>query len=1046
MRGDGAAPPPPRAVRTGRPTPIMIVLHTLGVAAIHLGARRVVPSATRAFASLLFLGIERGRDVPRGELQELLFPGQGERKAAHNMRQLLYRLRALGAPVVAGERTVLLPAAEVRADFSALRAGPLAPEVVAAVAAGILPGYAPSFSRRFAEWVEAQRGRIGHELLAVLARRLAELREAGRWRELEPVARSVLGLDPLHEEATLGLAECLALGGQKVGAVQLLDAYIGEVGAYGPELRLSAQVLRTRISERVPGPTHRRLGPGPFVGRDAEMAELWRHYRSAKRGEPRTVVIYGEPGIGKTRLATEFMKAAGLDGALCLKVECAPHDVRRPLGVFVDLVPKLLEAPGGLGVSPEGMEHLQYLVKAHDGQTEDPALGEPDFLQGRTWKAIDDLLLAVSSEAATVIVVDDAHWADSTSVTLIQGLAAKRATAPILVLLTSRDATSPKFPHPLDATISRHRIRPLSTRMCHTIFRDLKVERNTEIDPIAANKVVELAKGNPLFLRSLALAIDAPDSEAVLPTDIRDLIRRELETIEEPTLHVFLAAAALGPLSTPQRIAAILELPFVELIHALQVLEDRGFLEPGPDATAVVHPLVSEALQGRSPRTVVNSLHYRAALHLELDGRKSRDISLLWSAVEHWAQCGEPSRAIELVRDLAHNALRIGQPQSACELLQKVERLCPVHHRADFYRSLALAAHAAENAELTRDSVRGHRSALGTSDVHDALEFLDVEAARLTDEPIAVHVSRLYQCLRSARASSDHRVHAAHMLMIAFEMTLEVERARELYDEVLHSPLPVSTTKERARLFRLTYHTFAGDPKIALGEARDILNLPAEEAPPNVRRRLLSHAGASLFRCGACAEACTAHRESFAIAKRFGMTSSALYDAATLAWMYWILGYSDEWKSWDGIADELYASTRRPSRSSLYLSNKIEFAIARGATAEARKWLDQARSDYPEIVTARSRAIERAFAVRIELLDRRALSREAVQELHALHVRGKSAGLHDPVAECYWFALTTAGRSDEAEAMIQRYAQLERRDRFPFRMPRSGAPSPPEGA
>ncbi|MDE3054252.1 MAG: AAA family ATPase, partial [Gemmatimonadota bacterium] len=281
----------------------MIVLHTLGVAAIHLGARRVVPSATRAFASLLFLGIERGRDVPRGELQDLLFPGQGERTAAHNLRQLLYRLRSLGAPVVAGERTVCLPAAEVRDDFSALRAGPLAPGAVEAVSAGILPGYAPTFSPRFAEWVEAQRSRIGHGLLAVLAARLAELRGAGRWRELEPMARAVLGLDPLHEEATLALAECLALSGQKTRAMQLLDDYLGEVGEYGRDLRLPAQVLRTRISERVPGPTHRRMGPGPFVGRDAEMAELWRHYQAAKRGEPRTVVIYGEPGIGKTRLA-----------------------------------------------------------------------------------------------------------------------------------------------------------------------------------------------------------------------------------------------------------------------------------------------------------------------------------------------------------------------------------------------------------------------------------------------------------------------------------------------------------------------------------------------------------------------------------------------------------------------------------------------------------------------------------------------------------------------------------------------------------------------
>ncbi|HUX34224.1 MAG TPA: hypothetical protein VMV51_10185, partial [Gemmatimonadaceae bacterium] len=67
----------------------MIFLHTLGVVAIRVGARRVLPRTARAFASLIYLGLERGRRVPRGELQELLFPGQGARTAAHNLRQLL---------------------------------------------------------------------------------------------------------------------------------------------------------------------------------------------------------------------------------------------------------------------------------------------------------------------------------------------------------------------------------------------------------------------------------------------------------------------------------------------------------------------------------------------------------------------------------------------------------------------------------------------------------------------------------------------------------------------------------------------------------------------------------------------------------------------------------------------------------------------------------------------------------------------------------------------------------------------------------------------
>ncbi|MDE3173438.1 MAG: AAA family ATPase, partial [Gemmatimonadota bacterium] len=759
------------------------------------------------------------------------------------------------------------------------------------------------------------------------------------------------------------------------------------------------------------------------------------HYQAAKRGEPRTVVIYGEPGIGKTRLATEFLKAAGLDGALCLKVERAPHDVRRPLGVFVDLVPKLLEAPGGLGVSPEGMELLQRLVGTHALPSDDPAVGEADFLRGRTWRAVEDLILAVCSEGTTVIAVDDAQWIDTHSVACIQELASSSRRVPIVVVLTARSAGSPKFEQPSDAVISLLRVRVLSKPASLALYGNCRAARGAPADEQTAERAVQRAKGNPLFLKSLALAVGAPESDDNLPADLQDLISREVATIEEPTNHVLLAAAILGPLSTPQRIASILDLRFRDLIRSLQVLEERGLLEPGPDATALVHPLVSDLLHLRVPATVLNSLHFRAAHCLETDGRETRDTSLRWAATEHLVRCGEPARATGLVLDLAQNALTIGQPKTACDLLTKVERICPDHQKVDFYSSLAVAASAAEDAELTRREVIRHRAAAGQADLHDSLEFLDLEAARLTDEPIGARIARLEQCLRSLRATSEHRTHAAHLLMIAFEMTLDTERAHKLYDELSRSPLFVSTSRERARLFHLSYHTFAGNVDLALAEARTILNLPAESTPSNVRRRLLAYAGATLFRGGACADACAAHRESFTIAEQFGMTSSALYDAASLAWMYWILESEGEWLYWSDVSDRLYQSTPKHSRTSLYLSNRIEFAIARGLAAEARAWLDLARAEYPEIVTPRSKAVELAFACRIDLMTGREPDDGTLALLGQLHETGKSTGLHDPVAECYWHALVSAGHHGMAEDMIRHYVQTHRRDRFPFRTP-----------
>src|SRR5687768_2566587 len=91
----------------------MIQLHTLGEALITVGEKEIRPTAPLLFAALLYLGMERGRRVPRAALQELLFPNADERSGAHSVRQLLYKLRQLGAPIEVDSATVALPAGAV---------------------------------------------------------------------------------------------------------------------------------------------------------------------------------------------------------------------------------------------------------------------------------------------------------------------------------------------------------------------------------------------------------------------------------------------------------------------------------------------------------------------------------------------------------------------------------------------------------------------------------------------------------------------------------------------------------------------------------------------------------------------------------------------------------------------------------------------------------------------------------------------------------------------------------------------------------------------
>src|SRR5688500_329277 len=96
---------------------VQIHLHTLGDALIRVNGTEIRPTSPVVFAALLYLSMERGHRVPRAALQELLFPESAKRSRAHSVRQLLYKLRHLGVPLLASDTDVTLPVSSVCDDF-----------------------------------------------------------------------------------------------------------------------------------------------------------------------------------------------------------------------------------------------------------------------------------------------------------------------------------------------------------------------------------------------------------------------------------------------------------------------------------------------------------------------------------------------------------------------------------------------------------------------------------------------------------------------------------------------------------------------------------------------------------------------------------------------------------------------------------------------------------------------------------------------------------------------------------------------------------------
>ncbi len=531
----------------------MIKLRSLGEALFEVDdGHKVTPGAPLRFGALLYFAVERGKRISRPTLTELLWPGVDEPVARHSLRHLLYTLRSVGVDFADGPHDVELPADCVVLDYEEILGDPA---TAAREVGEFLPGYAPTFSPAFAEWVEHLRSRTHGRFRAAILRTLGDAKSRSQWTDVEQLARRCLRLDPLNEEATLALAEATALSGGKAAAVAILDRYLGELEAAPRELKVPANVLRTRISERLPAP-YNAAADACFIGREEIMADLTRQLNRARAGLGSGCYVWGNAGIGKSRAALELMRVATLQGLRPIRVACQRSDVRRPLGAFADLVPMLQQLPGALGCSPTSRQFLERLTQY---RPESPSIadGERDaeFLYASLRQSLFDLVDAVSEEGTLVAIIEDVHWLDRVSAEVVRELIERSESRPLLLVLTARTPLASESPlFGLVRGLTTHELPPLSETSSGRLFLTLLGERGREIDSGALRRHTALAEGNPFFLRELATHWLEHGNTEELPSTLTAAIEERLSRLDFLALRVLQACAMLGKNSTFERL------------------------------------------------------------------------------------------------------------------------------------------------------------------------------------------------------------------------------------------------------------------------------------------------------------------------------------------------------------------------------------------------------------------------------------------------------------------------------------------------------------
>ena len=437
-----------------------------------------------------------------------------------------------------------------------------------------------------------------------------------------------------------------------------------------------------------------------LVGRDEEVELLMRRWSKTKTGEGQVVLLSGEPGIGKSRLTAALLERLASEPHTRLRYFCSPQhtdsafypiigQMERAAGVAHDDIAKakldkldVLFAQTSTS-KQDAMLFAEMLSLPNDGRY--PALDlAPQQRRQKTLEALTAQLAGLASQHPVLMIFEDVHWIDPTSLEAIGRTVDRVKALPVLLVVTFRpefDAPWVGQPHVTTLTLNR-----LGEREAATIIERLVGNKELPADVMA--EIVERTDGIPLFVEEMTKAVLEAESEGearraaaavpspalAVPASLHASLMARLDRLG-PAKEVAQIGAAIGREFSHALLAAVVRWPEAELNSAL----DERLIEAGllfrqgvpPHATYLFkHALVQDAAYGTLLRGPRRALHARIAETLEgqfseitesqpeLLARHYTEAGLIEKAAALWGKAGQRSLArsalLEAVRQLTH--------------------------------------------------------------------------------------------------------------------------------------------------------------------------------------------------------------------------------------------------------------------------------------------------------------------------------------------------------------------------------------------------------
>ncbi len=676
-------------------------------------------------------------------------------------------------------------------------------------------------------------------------------------------------------------------------------------------------------------------------------------FQDAKGGHGGGCIIWGEPGIGKSRLVAELTKVATIQGAQIQRVRCQTGDVRRPLGMWVDLVPGLLALPGSLGCDPETLRHLKRLTE-HDASQSRPApdAAEVEYLFGCVRRALFDLVDAVASETALVVVVESVHWMDAMSWEVLSEMLEWARARRVLFLMTSRTVhatereDSGSAPH-----LHRYRLGALADEDGRRLVIALMQDGTRGVDERFAEWCLSVGEGNPYFLTELVSHWLETGQSYALPGSLSLLLEERLRRLSESALRVLQFAAVLGNESTFDRIESALGLPAHQLIGNLEELENQGLISAEQEALLAKHDLVSDAALARLSTAGHRLLHHCAAQRFENEinaaPSEPRSAAFLWTCSEHWAIAGEIGRAVRFAVHCAAHLIEVGLVNDGFGILVKAQELCgTIEQRRRVLRMQlsALAALGKWDELLSKAEDPAMTVVTGCQDDYRDWDILCMEALLRRGAHPSKVIALGQRIVQDSYFTPQDRIAAGTTLLIVAQLTANSDLTRTTF-ELLRSQLEAEAVDAAARTrFLLIFRNVVLDSDDALTDRTDLADklvaIERGRGRPFLLARALRHAGSTWQSIGDYKKSLELFREALAIAVRHSFASAVVGASSLLAYALVHVGQVAE--ASQVCANGLEWLAR--SQSALY-DEGLDLAYARvdlakGCVSRASRWLE----------------------------------------------------------------------------------------------------------